>query len=304
MSKLIRAGIRRYWHSRIFKLAVVATITCSLPSAIGIKYGSMDDMFVIFEFVIMAVMVSWLVGKEYEEGIFRNKVISGHKKVNIYLSELVVGLGACVILFLIYTLVIMGFALYVLEIAELKDLVLVYVGVLLTNMYYAAIFITVSCFCSYRAISLIVNVAMIFVMAFIFYETDDILREEEYMEIYDYELVVKEDSYGHIYEEFYQVEGTGRLEKNTLYLGGPLRTVLEILHNILPSGQVDSAMNIIDQWYSCYILYEEEGRKNEGKCDILNEDVEKVKENIIYALVIFVITMSIGCVFLKKKELK
>jgi hypothetical protein len=57
-----------------------------------------DDALVIAQMLIHAVMISWVVGKEFKEGIFRNKVIVGHSKGSIYLSELICGVGIAIVI--------------------------------------------------------------------------------------------------------------------------------------------------------------------------------------------------------------
>ena len=84
MIKLLRAGVRRYLHSVVFWLASIVTVAVAVLCANGARNFYLEDFYIMIEFIIFAVMISWLVGGEYDEGIFRNKVISGHTKVSIF----------------------------------------------------------------------------------------------------------------------------------------------------------------------------------------------------------------------------
>ena len=91
MIKLLRACVRRYTHNTIFWIAAVLTIGLGISIAHSARMTYYDDALVIAQMLIHAIMISWVVGKEFKEGIFRNKVIVGHSKGRIFLAELISG---------------------------------------------------------------------------------------------------------------------------------------------------------------------------------------------------------------------
>ena len=97
MKNLLRAGVRRYTYNIVFWLSIVFTIVVSVLSAKNTREFYFDDFYCILIFFAFAVLISWIVGRENDEGIFRNKVVSGHTKGQIYISELILGVGACLI---------------------------------------------------------------------------------------------------------------------------------------------------------------------------------------------------------------
>ena len=94
MAKLLRAGIRRYLHSIIFWLAFIATAAIACICATEAKKYGVEDIYAVIGFLINAILIVMSVGREYSDGGFRNKVINGHTKGNIFISELILGVGA------------------------------------------------------------------------------------------------------------------------------------------------------------------------------------------------------------------
>ena len=76
MNKLLRAGIRRYLTSKVYWSVVVATLFFGWLTSSESELSSMDSSSVIIEFALFAILASWNIGREYEEGIFRNKIIA------------------------------------------------------------------------------------------------------------------------------------------------------------------------------------------------------------------------------------
>ena len=75
MTKLLRACVRRYTHNTIFWIAAVITIGLGISIAHSTRMTYYDDALVIAQMLIHAVMISWVVGKEFKEGIFRKKFL-------------------------------------------------------------------------------------------------------------------------------------------------------------------------------------------------------------------------------------
>lgn len=63
----------------------------------------MDSLFPTLSAVIMvfAVFVSIFLGTEYGDGTIRNKIIAGHTRNHIYLSQFIVSAAACLTIYLV-----------------------------------------------------------------------------------------------------------------------------------------------------------------------------------------------------------
>ena len=101
MFKLLSAGFRRMWRSKLLYLGMLAMAFNTLSVLINNLYYKrlwdlpmggenlfFGDISIIG--VVIAVFVGFFVGAEHEGGAFRNKVVSGADKWEIYLAELVV----------------------------------------------------------------------------------------------------------------------------------------------------------------------------------------------------------------------
>lgn len=60
MIKLLRAGVRRYLHSVVFWLASIVTVAVAVLCANGARNFYLEDFYIMIEFIIFAVMISWL----------------------------------------------------------------------------------------------------------------------------------------------------------------------------------------------------------------------------------------------------
>ena len=98
MTKLLRACMRRYAHNSLFWISVILTLGIAVCVSFSARYTFYDDAMVSAQIVIHAIMISWVVGKEFKEGIFRNKAIVGHSKGSIFLAELISGVGIAFVL--------------------------------------------------------------------------------------------------------------------------------------------------------------------------------------------------------------
>ena len=81
MMKLFRSGFRRYTKNIVFWICLCVSVIVGLLIGINIKdSGYIDDTYIIAEFFIFPILVSLLLGREYSDGAFRNKIVTGHSK--------------------------------------------------------------------------------------------------------------------------------------------------------------------------------------------------------------------------------
>lgn len=128
MNKLLYANFSRLFHSFLFWLGMLCSAGISIfifmmryidSKQYAEVYAQMQSdvntvdelsfsMGLILIFII-AVVVALFVGTEYSDGTIRNKIISGHKKTDIYLANLITCVSADTILFLTNIAVSYGF---------------------------------------------------------------------------------------------------------------------------------------------------------------------------------------------------
>ena len=286
MSKLLKANFARLWKSRIFWLGMLFSAGLSALLVIAryedIKRYSeiyavqdaiyrnadglifMGGLFLIFA---SAVFTGVFVGTEYSDGTLRNKLIIGHSRSSIYISNLIVCTTAGIIMHLTYIIITM-----LLGNLFLEDSALTFKKILLLTLMGTAAMIAVS--------SLLVMMSMLIhskstgsvvilistmLMLFATMNISDRLSAPEYYDIYE-----SVD------------ENTGRpievkKEKNSHYLTGTKRKVYEFLDDFLPTSQLYKSASL---------------------------DSSKLDIALIYDGIIILITTTAGIAVFRRKNLK
>ena len=284
MTKLLRACIRRYTHSIIFWIAVVLTLGLGISIAHSARTTYYDDAMVLGQMLVHAIMISWIVGKEFKEGIFKNKTIVGHSKGSIFLSELISGVGIAFVLYLL-------------------------------NMGLAAVFVTISCLFSQQAIIAIANIFLVLSMWIGCQRLYGELSQPQYIE--QYETINTEwiDENGNIRYREEKVEGSEYLVDNPTYVGGTKRVIYEAIYNLSPYGHIIDFVYFNMDWHGYYYfvneLAPELGMTGEelwdqviGDNEITEETVDNFDSNLLYSCILLILAISIGYIGFRKKELK
>lgn len=308
MNNLLRAGIRRYTHNIVFWLSIVFTLVVSVISAQNAREFYFDDFYCVLIFFAFAVLISWIVGRENDEGIFRNKVVSGHTKGQIYISELILGVGACLILFLLFATVFIAFNWYVFTKASLSVLIRIFLDSMLVNICFAIILVTLSCIITKRYIVAIVNIILVLTLIFASYTVQSIVEQDEYFIEYEYEDKVVTDEFGtHIQQE--EIEGSEYKVKNPKYIDGFARDVCEVLYDILPYGHMTEYTYITNDWfgydyYSNFPEMDVTWETSEKDLTVTKEVSNDITENLIWSIIVSGIICVIGYVIVRKKDIK
>ena len=308
MKKLLRAGVRRYTHNIVFWLSIIFTLAVSIISAKSAREFYFDDFYCILVFFAFAVLISWIVGRENDEGIFRNKVIAGHTKGQIYISELILGVGTCLILFLLFAAVFIAFNWYVFTKASSSVLIRIFIDSMLVNICFAVILVTLSCIITKRYITAIVNITLVLALIFGTYTVQSIVEQDEYFIEYEYEDKVVTDEFGTHLQQV-EIEGSEYKVKNPNYIDGFARDVCEVLYDVLPYGHMTEYVYITNDWFG-YDYY-----SNSPEMDMTWETSDKVltvtkevsndiTENIIWSIIVNGIICAVGYVVVKKKDIK
>lgn len=309
MNKLLRAGFRRYITSKVYWTMVVATAFWGWLIGDEANVMSMDSSYVIIEFALFAIMISWNIGREYEEGIFRNKIIAGHTKAKIFMSELILATGACMSLFVLYTILFAMGNTYVFNIMPTDAMIKSYILMILINIAMITIFVTISSIMSHRALSVIFSLVLLFAMYWSAGEIGYKLAEEEYVCEWENEWVILYDEYGNKSKEYSQsIPGTEKKVFNKDYVGGWKRTWYEFIYHTFPTGPLIDDMDFYFQ-YLGYANYAHNCKRQVEagtyvKQPIFKEQDDTMNKNIIYSLEVILFMTASGCILFSKTDFK
>ena len=241
MAKLMRANLARLWKSRIFYIGLAFMLVFNAFLVIdGWHSGRqgypqpLEDMLfqncIIIGFVC-AVVVGMFLGTEYSDGTIRNKIAVGHTRVSIYLSNLIVSAAASALLLLISLAVGFGLGSFLLDPPEIptKALLLYLCIGLLSTIAYASIFTLVAMLSPSKASGAVLCLVLALVLVFAASLVGGMLSEPEMVQ--DYAL-----------NDAGQVVFTDP-HPNSRYVTGTKRAVLEVIYDVLPTGQAFQISN-------------------------------------------------------------
>lgn len=153
MSKLLRANFSRalkdktFWLVALFMFGLGIAITCMRYSAI-IRYNEaapLDDtllVYAIFAGCCSAVFSSMFLGTEYSDGTIRNKLIVGHLRSSIYLSNWITNITVTILITALFlaSYCTLGVLLLDAPVATLGDMLSLICVSIFTVIAYASVF--------------------------------------------------------------------------------------------------------------------------------------------------------------------
>lgn len=284
MSKLLVSTFFRMLKKVVFWVLLICMLAYGVYSASNAASEVSTDFALdgcIFEFVpfmglAAAIFISLFVGSEYSDGTIRNKLIVGHSRMLIYLANLIVCSIACVLISLAY---VAGITV----VSSSKG------GKLLTETSVIAMCLICSLFVSIAFTSIMTMLAMLntnkagnvvisMILALVLLVSSSYIYQRlNEPEMYDNYVSVNEVGIPTQVEQ----------HPNPLYIDGTPRAVLEVINDLLPSGQ---AMQLADAFDSG---------------GISNKDIEYVPYRWpVYSLMMIALTSGLGIVFFNRKEIK
>lgn len=311
MTKLLRAGIRRYTHSVIFWLSLILIIGIAAVCGYETRQYYLDDVFIFVTLFVNAILISWHIGRENEEGIFRNKVVSGHSKGSIFLSELILSVGVSLIFSIIFALIFLLFNTYIIGHASVVICIKLFLGYLLMNISLAVILVIISTLIPRRAIVGIVNILLVLAFVAVPSTISDVLNKPEYWTGYEYEQVTMVDEEGNTFITEQPIQGTEVQIPNEDYVDGALRVVLEAVHIASPYTSVTKGIEVTYYWFG----YEQIETMNERQgtnityeeqvdFTVSNADILDINTSLIVITIEFIVLCLVGYLCFRKKELK
>lgn len=310
MIKLLRAGIRRYSHSLVFWFAIVATAFVSLDAGMRAREYAVDDSCVLYLFLIVAIVISWIVGREAAEGGFRNKIIIGHTKGQIFLSELILGSAFSLVMAVIFFGIFFTINYYVFAYFPTDIIVMMLLNCVLAGVCLTAMLATLCCLITNRIASAIVNMLLVFAMFLGTSEVEHALLQPEYFESYSSTLEQWTDEEGNVHSETHKIEESIQKTGNPAYIAEPLRTVYKIVYRISPYGHISEHIVFTYDWfgYDYRDPITEQSWENTAQQiatnEISEEDYKNVATNILYCAVFSVAVYLIGYLVFRRKDLR
>lgn len=280
MSKLLSANMMRLWKNKVFRAGMIFMAAAGVYYPIARYMGgkrdgymvNLDDGFfacAIFIGVILSVFCGLFVGTEYSDGTIRNKIIIGHKRADIYLANLIIGMVTGVMMCLMFFAAYLYAGLPLLGSFEAgaKAILLLTLTVLVLSCAFSAVFTMVAMVNASKAAVAVICVLTAFLLLFAGVYMNSRLQEPETYQAYDF--AIGEEAEG---------ESAGAIEeKNPYYVGGTKRKVYEFLYDFTPGGQV----------VQCVAM-----------------EPEKPQVLWLYSGIIFIIATSAGILLFRRKDIK
>lgn len=194
--------------------------------------------------VVSAIVCCLFLGREYQDGTLRNKLIAGHSRTVVYLAGLVVNILSALLLCLCYVLFacVTGIPLMGGFQADTGTILLLLLGNLLTVMAYCSLFTLIEMLSASRTGAIVTALLVTLVLLALGTLLVGRLQEPEWIS-----MASGVDEAGSLI--------FGQAQPNPSYLGGPMRTVFQVLVNLLPTGQAFSLAGGGDEFLPQLPLY-------------------------------------------------
>lgn len=287
MTNLLSAGFSRLFKNRTFYICVIVMALYGVLSAISVLDDppefttSLDEIF--FEYcslipVLMSVFCAMFIGTEYSDGTMRNKLITGHKRATVYMSNYIIGAAAGLMMYAACIVTCLGFGLPTLGFfAGDIGMILVRIGCSLTLLLaVTGIFTLVSLIVRSKPASAVICIILAFAMLITGAVLYSLLQVPEYSIQYTHN-----NTYVEIDENFNQSDEVlsqikSEYVPNPFYVGGAKRQIYQFIIEFTPGGQA--------------IL-------------IISNDVKNPLLLSGYSVLVAVVTTAAGIIIFNKKNL-
>lgn len=235
MNRLLCAGYIRLFKNKLFWAAVVVTAAMGImgghtkyvESLDGYAADLSDALFsgVYMAAIAVAVISPMFSGTEYSDGTIRNKIIAGHKRIHIYLSNLILSYTAGILSMLGFMVPYSAICLVTLgkTVFPVSTLFLYVCLACLALLAVCAIFNAVTMLLAKKAAAAVACLLLIAVGFMSALSIDYRIKAPKMIGSY-----VTDDTGGMVYKE----------EPNPHYLTGIWRQVYETVYNLTPTGQI------------------------------------------------------------------
>lgn len=239
MGNLLRSGLCRLFKNKFYLAFLVFVLVFSVWLLLY-NYEAMsyfknpvppDEHF--FEAAscapfVFAAFVPLFAGREFSDGVIRNKILAGHTRLAIFSAAVLSSAVGCILVLLVYALpqVTLGFLLLGLPTMP-ERLALSFLGLVILSAFWAVLLTAAVYLVQNKSVCIVAFFALITVMKFITGPINENLNRSE-----TYWVPVYEGDYTEYTEpvEFVETE-------NPYYIDGSERARLEFVSRIDPAGQ-------------------------------------------------------------------
>lgn len=238
MSRLLSADFAKLKKNKFFWLCMAGMVVFALFMKI-MDYVSMreysgsvpsfESLLLIYALVIgflMAAFVSFFVGTEYSDGTIRNKLIIGHTRVSIYLSNLITCFAAGVMMCLAYLIPALAVSALLCrsDSTDFRMLLLMILYSFVLTLAFTSLYTLAGMICQNKALTAVITILVIcFFSVASIYISAKLNEPETYPEI-------SALADGRTVTSARQVPNPG-------YVRGTQREVYQFLNDFLPTGQ-------------------------------------------------------------------
>ncbi len=175
MIRLLNANFTRLKKSKIFWLLNIFSIVLALfmiytghsnlkqyGDAVEVEQLMLNYSTIIG--IVIAIFTSLFLGIEYSDGVMRNKIIIGHKRTNIYLSNLIVTAITSLFTYIIFLgiIAIIGIPLFGSITIPISKLLMLLGCIFVTIIAYSSIFTFIAMLISNKTITAVVSIMLVF----------------------------------------------------------------------------------------------------------------------------------------------
>ena len=271
MIKLIKAGFFRLKKDIIFWLFVFSSIGIAVFTLF--RYNANEEInldkivneFIMYIGLFIAIFVSIFVGKEYSQGIIRNKIIVGHRRISIFLSNLIISIVASILCEIVYLALVflIGIPLFGQLQMTLSQFAMILLNTVLVIISFCSIFNFISMICSEITVSTTICIILFITM---------------YVVEASFSLTANTDKY--ITNTYIDENGVSHIVSQELdpnYPGDEKVKQARMIYLSIPQGQA---------------------------MEIGSNDLEYLKQMPIYSIILICTINILGIYFFSKKELK
>ncbi len=235
MIKLLDAGFTRLRKNKLFWLLTIFSVGLALfmiytQYSDMKKYGETIEVYqLMLNYstiigIVISIFTSLFLGVEYSDGVIRNKITIGHKRTNIYLSNLIITTITSLFSYILFIIVIASigiplFGTIKIPISELLKLIgCIFVAI----VAYSSIFTFIAMMISNKTVSAITSIMLAFGLMMTALVCLNILTAKEYI------------------QSASMVNGEMKFEKvkNPRYPSETKKKVYQTLLDINPAGQM------------------------------------------------------------------
>lgn len=269
MSRLISAGFSRLFKSKCFIFFIIFAAFYSFMNVIShymdvvkmadytCEYGSPSASYYSVDSIAFdcamtmtfaaAIFVGFFIGREYSDGALRNKLIVGHSRGGIYLSNLIICTAAHIMGLLAAFIITLGLGIPLLGTSfSVWEILIFCFTVIIASIALDAIYLLISMLIGSKSVQTAVLILGSFIMMLVTIYINESLSAPEYYP--DYVITTTIDGETMIEE--------GEQIKNPFYLTGNKRKVYEFLDGFLPVSQLYLTANGVPRDLTKCVIYD------------------------------------------------